>query len=291
MTADVYQFPLPEQFDRWGRRVLPDVYTGKKTGHTRMSGLKNALEDRFALEAWLKRHTIVGLGMSPDLITAAGAATLDDYGTLKEIAEKAEDRAGANEGRILGTALHSHTDRSDKGEVYDIEEKWVGHISTYQNTLADFHVKTHTEWTERVVVYPDTVPPLAGKFDRLVTLENMDELVVADLKTGRDVTKYGATGIAVQLACYANATHVWNGVDYDPMPKVNKKQALIIHLPARETPAVCTLYTVDIAAGWEAAQLALQVREWRKTKGLTTPYSILETAVKQTPTVVADDDW
>ncbi|MCH8349862.1 MAG: DUF2800 domain-containing protein [Chloroflexi bacterium] len=251
--TDITHLPLPEKFDRWRRRVLPHVHTGKEVGHTRVTTIAYTLEDRFAIEASAKRNLIVGLGLRPDLYTLAVSSTVEDRSTLKEIAEKAEDAAGANEGRILGSALHSFTDRIDAGEDFKVEAKWVDHIDAYCQTLADHFVTIHPEWMEKVCVLPDMTPPVAGKFDRLVTLSGDDKLTVADLKTGKDVTNY-ATSIAIQLALYANATHIWNGDGYDPMPEVNKDKALIIHLPAREHPPQCQLYLVDIAAGWEAAR-------------------------------------
>ncbi len=296
MTATVTSLPLPEKFDQWYRRVLPHVHTGEEVGHTRATTLANTLEDRFGLETNAKNNLIIGLGLRPDLYTMAAAVTLEDKRDLKEIAKLAEDAAGANEGRILGTALHRLTDRIDAGETFNVETRWVDHADVYCQTLVDHHIRLHPEWIEKVVVLPDFDPPVAGKLDRLVTLSGDDKLTVADLKTGKDVTTYGATSIAIQLALYANATHIWNGVDYDEMPEVNKDKALIIHLPSREQPPVCNLYLIDIAAGWEAAQLALQVRQWRKRKNLTAPYSILDQAENMlkpvnTPKPVTDDDW
>jgi hypothetical protein len=39
---------------------------------------------------------------------------------------------------------------------------------------------------------------------------------------------------------------------------------LLIHLPAGQ--AKCDIYELDIQAGWEAVQLALNVRQWLKAK-------------------------
>jgi len=50
------------------------------------------------------------------------------------------------------------------------------------------------------------------------------------------------------------------------MIEVNQEQALVVHLPAGE--GRCTLYLVDIAAGWEMAQVCGAVREWRARRDL-----------------------
>jgi len=41
---------------------------------------------------------------------------------------------------------------------------------------------------------------------------------------------------------------------------------LVLHLPAGE--GRCTPYLVDVAAGWEAAQLCAQARAWRARRDL-----------------------
>ena len=295
MTATVTQLPLAEKFDRFRRRLLPDPETGVERAWTRATTIASTPDDRYTIEKWAQRNIIYGLGQNRDLYALAAASTLDDYKRLTDLAEKAMDRAGANYGRILGEALHDLTDKVDRDTNPEIPAEWESHIDAYCQTLADHHVQLHQEWIEQVVVLPDL--GIAGKFDRLVTLTGDTLLTVADLKTGKDVTKYGTTTIAIQLAIYAHATHVWNGSDYDPMPPVNLDKALVIHLPATINPGECSLHSYDIAAGWDAVQLALNVRQWRKTKNLTTPYNILETAPKREPMPSAiaddmtDDDW
>jgi hypothetical protein len=75
--------------------------------------------------------------------------------------------------------------------------------------------------------------------------------------------------IAVQLAIYAHADTIYDPATktHEAMPPVDQDKALVIHLPAGK--ATCTLYEVDIAAGWEAAQHALWTRNWRKLQGRT----------------------
>ena len=47
---------------------------------------------------------------------------------------------------------------------------------------------------------------------------------------------------------------------------MNLDEGLIIHLDAKT--GACELIWIDIAAGWEAVQLAVQVKRWRARKGL-----------------------
>jgi hypothetical protein len=50
----------------------------------------------------------------------------------------------------------------------------------------------------------------------------------------------------------------------------DKTIGIIAHLPAGS--AKCELIEVDLVAGWEAVQLAKEVRQWRNRKGLSKPY-------------------
>jgi hypothetical protein len=75
-------------------------------------------------------------------------------------------------------------------------------------------------------------------------------------------------GIAIQLACYANAETVWSptGGHMARIGTVNTSRAYVLHLIPGS--GHCELVEVDIVAGWEAAKTAKWVREWRKRKDL-----------------------
>src|SRR5262249_49765222 len=79
--------------------------------------------------------------------------------------------------------------------------------------------------------------------------------------------------IAIQLAIYAHADAIYNSDNgfRRPMPEVRQDLGLVIHLPAGN--GNCTLHAVDLEQGWEAAQLAISVREWRSRKTISAPYS------------------
>src|SRR5690606_11260548 len=106
---------------------------------------------------------------------------------------------------------------------------------------------------------------IGGTHDRTVRYQGRD--YIADIKTGS--VEFGALKIAMQLAVYSRS------VLYDPATRertpleVDQDRAIVIHLPAGQ--GRCDLHWVDIAAGWEAVQVATQVRRWRKRRGLLTP--------------------
>lgn len=273
--------------------------TAKNMSWTRATTLASTLADRYGLEKWAQRNTVLGLGLRQDLYALAVSSTADDRDQLESIVEQAQEAAKAQSGANLGTALHAMTERIDRGEDLDVPDTWKADIDAYCQTLADNSIRIHSEWIERIVVNPDC--HAAGTLDRIVSLNG--QLVIADLKTGQDVVKYGMTEIALQLAIYATATHVRkdsvpqrdrygryllphpdNDPDgYDPMPPVNQETGLVIHLPVGQ--ATCHLYEVDLTAGRQAVDLALAVRDWRKRKDLATPLA------RKEPQLALVDDW
>jgi hypothetical protein len=274
------------------------------TSWTRATTVANTLADRYGLERWAQRNTVLGLGAREDLYALAASCTPDDKDELNRIVDQAQEAAKARSGANLGTALHRLTERIDSGELdpSDVPTQWQPDVAAYQKALADGQVTIHREYIERIVILPDL--KIAGTLDRIVTVDG--QLTVADLKTGANAVDY-PHDMTIQLALYANAGYMWKGtaedVDrdrwgryvlpdpekepdvYEPMPAVDQTTALVIHLPVDQ--GSCSLHQVDLAAGWEAAQQAVWVREWRKRKNLTNPY----TQRRLTLVADADDDW
>ena len=67
------------------------------------------------------------------------------------------------------------------------------------------------------------------------------------------------------------------------MDPVDQQHGIVMHLPVGK--GECTLYEVDIAAGWEAVQLAVDVRAWRKRRDLAQQIPAI------TPAVQMDGPW
>lgn len=268
--ADQFDAPTPAQasakdepeFDRYGRYVIPHPVTGKKTSWTRATTYAKSISDTYALGQWMLRMAVKGVATRPDLYALAAATPIEDKDGLNRIAEDAKEAAAAKAGANLGTALHSFTEQVDRGEVPNVPEPWARDIAAYKKMLADHRIAILPQYLERKVVVPDI--GIAGTFDRIV---DRGGLKIGDLKTGKDLS-FGWLEIAIQLAIYSRATHLWTPSTrtFEPMPAVDQDVALVFHLPVGQALAV--LYEVDIAAGWRAAQLCGQVRDWRKRRDL-----------------------
>lgn len=254
--------------DRWGRYLIDHPVTGKQQAWTRATTLANTLADRFGLEQWAKRNVALGIGARQDLYAKAASCTPDDKKTLNEIVVAAEDAAASAAGANLGTALHRFTERLDAGETVTAPPPWDKDLDAYQQAMAAHEITVVPGWIERVLLVPEL--GVAGTCDRLLEQRvRWFQARIGDVKTGKDVVRYGMTEIALQLAIYAHATH-W----YDPATgdthqideTIDQQHGLVMHLPVGQ--GRCTLYQVDIQAGWEAVRLAVDVRTWRQRNDL-----------------------
>lgn len=251
--------------DRYGRYLIPDPDTGRERPWTRATTLAGTLADRYGLEQWDQRNLALGLAARHDLYLRVASCTPEDKGELNKIVAEAKEAAKSKAGANIGTALHRFTERIDIGEPVSPPPPYDRDIDAYTGAMTAAGVTIVPGWLERILVLPDL--GIAGTCDRLCQSPAWPLPQIADLKTGKDVVRYGMVEIALQLALYAHATYWWHPeTGHHPMPDVDRRHALVMHLPAGQ--GACTLYQVDIAAGWEAVQLAVAVREWRKRKDI-----------------------
>jgi hypothetical protein len=112
----------------------------------------------------------------------------------------------------------------------------------------------------------------AGSFDRL--LQGPSRVLIGDIKTSGnpDTHKYAALAWAIQLATYAHAKPWIPGrgiVEWADLglPEPDTERGLVIHI-VQGTGQV-RLHSVDLKAGWVAAQLADEVLAMRKLRDVT----------------------
>ncbi len=257
---------MPEaKRDRYGRYLLPNPETGKETAWTRATTLAETLEDQYGLTKWKMRNAIWGVAQRTDLLALAQSATLEDDKQLDELCEQGLVVAGSGARANMGTALHKFTERLDRGEKFVVPSEYAPDLEAYLQVKKLGRIQTAPAFVERILVVPEF--NVAGTTDRIVRVDG-EMVCIADLKTGGDVLKYSQGKIAIQLAVYAHATAMWNQVSgvYEAVPPVDQDRGLVIHVPAGEARA--DLYWVDLVQGWQAANLAYKVRQWRKNKKL-----------------------
>ena len=258
--------------DQYGRYRVPHPSSGRVMPWTRATTFAKTISDTYTLNMWGRRMTTVGLAMRPDLLELArGKDVTADRDTLNDVAERAAEAAGSKGAANVGTAVHGFTEQVDRGEEPFIPAPWDRDVAAYTATLAAEGITIVPGMIEQLIVC--TAYQVAGTFDRVVDdprrpcAECGRTVKIGDVKTGRTLD-YGWLEIAVQLAVYGNADAIWDKESraYHRMPEVCRHTAVVMHLPVGE--AKCTLYDLDIAAGWRIAELCQQVRVARKTKGL-----------------------
>jgi len=275
--------------DRYGRPLVVPRGGKKPVPYTRATTVAGSLDDTFNLSRWQQRMVAIGLTDRPDLVLAV-AAHRDDRDQLNDIATQALDAAKAGAAATTGTALHALTEQMDRGlELRSVPAAYQADLDAYRDATAgvlepvvieQFCVCDELE----IGGTPDRVSKLLTDLEVVVGDVHVDtiragEHVIVDTKSGQ--IDYGQLKIAAQLGIYAHseAYDVATGAR-TPLPAVSQRWGVVVHLPAGKGTA--RLVPVDVAAGWEAAQLACEVRRWRKRSDLFGQLRTVETGVDGT---------
>jgi hypothetical protein len=248
--------------DRWGRPLVVPPGGGKRTAYTRCTTFIDCLDDRWALEQWKQRMTAIGIADRPDLLLAVSAHR-DDKKQLNGICDQAIEAAKATAAATTGTALHALSELVDRGQDLPVlPDAARADLDAYKTAMEPFEVID----IEQFVVHDGL--KVGGTFDRLVRWNGVT--MIADLKTGSSID-YSLGKLAMQLAVYSRGQRY--DIDTGQRTPLDAHQGtgIVIHLPAGQ--ARCDVRFVDLNAGWEGVQLAAQVREWRKRKGFTAPFT------------------
>lgn len=258
--TDIFDTAKPEiQRDRYGRPMVKVPGSSKRVAYRRCTTFVGCLEDTYNLMLWKQRQTALGMGQRPDLVLAAAAADPGDKKLLNDIAEKACEHAFGSAAATTGTALHSLTERVDRGQPLGaIPAEYRADIDAYRAATEGI------EWVgiESFRVHDDW--KVAGTADRIGRAPN-GRLRVYDIKSGSIDYPHK---MAMQLAMYARSKPYDIATDkrYD-QGEIDPNTGIIIHLPAGE--GRCDLYEINIGAGWGACIIAKKVWDWRGTKDLT----------------------
>ena len=278
-----YEVPEKIPRDQYKRPLIPmpDRADGRRRAHTRSSTFGSVLEDTFGVDRWRRRMLVFGMGRRRDLqLEAAGVPDCESDAskdTLQTIVDRAHEASGADAKANLGTALHALTDQVDRGMKVGPQGEFDGALRVYVDLMAAFVVRMIEVFTV------NDRWGTAGTFDRVVsplgylvapdgTVFGPDDCLGVDLKTAAS-SRYFGVKFAVQLAtymcgqCYVEGRGRigWPGLPSPP----STKWGLILHLPSDpDLLADAGWWWVDLEAGAELADLALQVRQAQRATGL-----------------------
>lgn len=241
---------------------LPDG--SKIVSYTRCTNFIGCMEDQYSLQLWQQRMVALGLADRPDLLVSV-AAYRTDREKLNGIVVDAKEAAQGSAAARTGTALHEITDQVDRGLTVQIPPAYAPDIDAYRAATTDLQV-VHIE---QFCVMDDL--EVGGTPDRVVLYR--DRHYITDVKTGN--IEYGHLKMAMQFGMYAHSQPydhygASTGVRSEWPDNLDQHRAILIHLPQGQ--GRCDLYWVNIAAGWDAIQIARAVRAWRSRKGLIVPF-------------------
>lgn len=264
--AELERLTGPADFnrDRWGRPLIVPAGGGKPVAYTRASSAAKPIEENFNLELWKQRNAVYGVATDPSLVArvlAVGGRPHEwsdsDKKKINQIVNDAADVAQAHRAANIGTALHAIIEKINRNEPAGDVGMFQADIDAYQQAIAQLRWTINPDYVECRLACDEL--KIAGTCDLIPWTDH--GYAIADLKTGASIT-YGALAYSAQLACYAHSElyHVEN--DSRSTLDIDRKTGYLIHLPAGQ--GVCTIYTVDLVAGFEAVVLANQVRAIQK---------------------------
>ena len=264
-----------------GRYRLPHPETGKEQSWTRATTHAELPEDSFALTRWQLRQLLLGLRMRPDLLRLIESWP-DEPGRdeLDQVVAAAHEVAGNDAKANLGTAVHGVLQRVDRAwykeiggpdpeQLGDVPEWARPHVRSYVAELNRHGLSPIPSMTERRVVNTDL--GCAGTIDNLYE-EADGAIALGDKKTGR--LDYPERKYAIQLAVYHGSAYL---LDLDGGPPIDlrslglrREYAVLVYVDPLS--GACSVYRVDMRRGQLGANLATQVREWRRERHLLLPY-------------------
>lgn len=262
--------------------LVPRGLEGKgiRAAYSRASSLSEHLEAKDHIHRWEMRYLAKAMGQNEDL---AALAAVETYSTgvsdavfgreksasgrrLDDIIARALDRVRIHEKADRGTAVHGATEPGAPG-LQQIPEALRG-------PTAAFHEINRREVIDIVATEQFTANDTtmsAGTFDHLVRVPGhplLTDYVIADKKTGR----FSPFEWIIQLSSYANGEPYDTSNDTRPAwpGPINKDWGLVWQIDCDS--AEVKLWLVDLAFGWEMAQIAARVRDAHQRTDLAAEY-------------------
>lgn len=257
----------------------------KEKLYTRTSKLASALDDSYGLDLWHQRNLAIGLAQNQWLLDEI-LQNQYDVKELNAICDVARDKAGESTGSKWGTVVHWFTECIDNGWDYELLtppedvsravkylkpdlNMYAGLNALYEDAWEDItayefkvqHEGLSVEEAETFVVNDEI--GAAGTLDRRYARKGDPQTYIGDLKTGRidlSIMKF-----TMQMAIYARSvryTESEGSWEREPIENVSLDKALLVHIPQKA--GECALLWLNIEAGWEAIEFALNLRELRR---------------------------
>lgn len=287
---DAARHPDGVHRDQWDRPIIinPEIPNTVKCTlckdhvdgwpYARVTKFISVLDDEFLLKRWMKRQTLRGALLRPDLVLEASSA-VDDNKKLDGIVEKLMEAAKVVQPEKTpdrGSAVHALTELADRGELpANVPPDARPDLEAYTALVAAAGLTYDATELTIVIDGPrvtKTARGISGRFDRSIKLPRPCPTCgglrrIGDVKTG--TIDFGEHEFPMQLGTYASGK-VYNagtGERFD----LNACTCVgyIIHVPAGKGEA--SLYRADLTAAMVGIRAALDVWQWRQAENLLVP--------------------
>jgi hypothetical protein len=223
-------------------------------------------QDSWALEQWHKRQVAIGMMLEPRLGERV-AVDPDNRESVDAVCKEAYEAAGAHHAANRGTQRHRASELADLGGALLTAQQREDALA-WQRTIERYGLEIDPAYVEGFAIWP--AHGVTGRFDRIARYQGRH--IVLDLKSGQNAVKY-PQGTSAQLALYArapliSAAAVVEGdrttvTEWIPPPAdLDLSTGYVVLLG--DGMDVGELWDIDIEHGWEGAQYALSIVNWRK---------------------------
>lgn len=252
-------------------------HNGKAIRCTGATTVAKVAANSYNLERWSER--MVALGVMQDANLRENVAiNAENRRALDTFTQQAKEIAGAFKNRDRGSQMHHALQMVLTGQDHRLLTPQLRSDADRLARALDTHKLTPVaDRVEQFILYPQHA--IAGRYDCILETPSGDWVLV-DLKSSRNAVLYPQS-TCTQLAIYRNAPlssvnvdHKFSegGDDVCVVEDNNWDTTLSDRLhPDIAYVLVCEpdadeaeMWTVDIGHGWEAAQLAFQVLNWRR---------------------------
>lgn len=226
--------------------------------------------DNYAIDQWKLRQVAIGLTLDQNLVEKV-AMNLDDRDTIGRVCNDAMNAADAHRPADRGTQMHRVLQLHLLNRLDELlTDQQRRDAEVLRRTLDAYGLTPHEGLVEQFVAYPEY--RVTGRFDAVMRRPDGSTILV-DLKSGPNAVAYPHS-TSVQLALYAHAPHVSAVIEESGGDKVTVTEWRTMPtgldlrygyvLLVRPDETIGTLHEIDIEHGWAAAQMALEIVNWRK---------------------------
>ncbi|CPX20660.1 Uncharacterised protein [Mycobacteroides abscessus] len=253
MTTTTTTAPYDPPVGRWKRPKLPTIDGSGTETYVRGTTLTGTLDDSSALDTWKTRQ----------LVRAARSARLTDD-------LSAADLLGTDEPTIDPMELRDWLDAVDLGNatIASVPAPYRKLVLAFHTALADAGLTIDPAYTCRWVMHEPTGSVI--RVWRVVVAADGVTRAPLVLRTSAR-TDYGVTADRLAAVLAADSTYRLTAdcSAWEPVRRLYRRTAILVHLPAGADASTVTLDQLDLSAARLDLDLALAVRTARsEVKGV-----------------------